>query len=67
MGLTMSSEEADWLNGVLQASAVAKVRDGNYPSWRDVRKAFPGTTDELTSFTQQPSWRRIRAAGLLMV
>ena len=67
MGLTMSSEEANWLNGLMQASAVAKDRDGNYPSWREVRKAFPGTSDDMTSFMQQPSWKRIRAAGLLLV
>jgi radical SAM superfamily enzyme YgiQ (UPF0313 family) len=67
IGLTMTSEEANWLNGVLQASAVAKDRDGIYPFWRDVKKAFPGTADDMTSFMQQPSWKRIRAAGLLLV
>ena len=65
--LRMSSEEAGWLNDVLQASVVTKDHGGSYPSWRDVTKTFPGTAAELTSFMQQPSWKRIRAAGLLLV
>jgi hypothetical protein len=62
-----NTEQADWLNHVLKASAVGKDRDGEYPSWRDVTSAFPGTAAALTSFMRQPSWKRIRAAGLVLV
>jgi radical SAM superfamily enzyme YgiQ (UPF0313 family) len=67
IALSVPSEGAGWVNDVLQASAVAKERNGRYPSWRDVTRAFPGTTSEWNRFMQHPSWKRIRSAGLLLV
>ncbi len=67
IALSVPSEGAGWVHDVLQASAVAKERDGSYPSWRDVTRAFPGTAADLSRFMQHPSWKRIRSAGLLLV
>ena len=67
IALSVPSEGAGWVNDVLQASAVTKDRDGRYPSWRDVTRAFPGTAADLSRFMQHPSWKRIRSAGLLLV
>ena len=67
IALSVPSEGAGWVNDVLQASAVTKDRDGSYPSWRDVTRAFPGTAADLSRFMQHPSWKRIRSAGLLLV
>jgi hypothetical protein len=56
-----------WLEALLKESRLQSARKGTYPSWRDVREAFPGTSTELASFVNESSWRRIRAAGLLLV
>jgi hypothetical protein len=56
-----------WLSDLLQVSRLAGEREGDYPSWRKIRKAFPGTSDEFTSFVNHRSWKRIRAAGLFLV
>ena len=67
IALSVPPERAGWVKDVLQASSVAKERNGRYPSWRDVTRAFPGTAAELSRFMQHPSWKRIRSAGLLLV
>ena len=65
--VTLPSAHAMWLSGLLQEGRLRSEREGTYPSWREVRRAFPGSTAEFTSFVKQPSWKRIRAAGLLLV
>src|SRR6478672_6438517 len=65
--VTLPSAHAMWLSGLLQEGRLRSERGGTYPSWREVRRAFPGSTAEFTSFVKQPSWKRIRAAGLLLV
>jgi hypothetical protein len=63
----LPSAHAMWLSGLLQEGRLRSEREGTYPSWREVRRAFPGSTAEFTSFVKQPSWKRIRTAGLLLV
>jgi radical SAM superfamily enzyme YgiQ (UPF0313 family) len=65
--VTLPSAQADWLKDLLMESTLGKARGSRYPLWRDMRRAFPGTTADLTSFVQQPAWRKVRAAGLLLV
>jgi len=65
--ITMSSAQAGWLTELLQDSGLGRDRGGTYPAWREVRQAFPGTATAFTAFMQQPTWRKIRAAGLLLV
>jgi len=65
--ITMPPAQAGWLTELLQDSGLGRDRGGTYPLWRDVRRAFPGTAAAFTAFMQQPSWRKIRAAGLLLV
>ncbi len=65
--ILLPSATAAWLSDLLQKGRLQRDRRGRYPSWREVRRAFPGTSAEFTAFVQQPSWRKIRAAGLLLV
>lgn len=65
--LTLPSAQAMWLAQLLQEARLASEREGNYPAWREVRREFPGTSNEFISFINHRSWKRIRAAGLLLV
>lgn len=67
MAVVLPPAQAIWLKDVLIQGGVRTQPGGNYPSWRDVRQTFPGTAAEFTSFIKQPAWRKIRAAGLLLV
>lgn len=65
--MTLPAAEADWLKDVLTASGLGKDRRGSYPSWREVREAFPGKATDFSAFVQRPPWKKIRTAGLLLV
>ena len=67
IAVTLSSAQALWLEALLKASGLQRRCEGIYPSWREMRQAFPGNPAELTSFLTQPSWKKIREAGLLLV
>jgi radical SAM superfamily enzyme YgiQ (UPF0313 family) len=61
----LSPAQASWLQALLEEARLRK--GGAYPSWRDVKEGFPGTSADFCSFVKQRSWRKIRAAGLLLV
>lgn len=65
--VVLPSRPAMWVVDLLERGRAARERDGTYPSWREARKDFPGPPAELASFLKQPSWKKIRAAGLLLV
>jgi radical SAM superfamily enzyme YgiQ (UPF0313 family) len=65
--VTLPTAQALWLSNLLHEGQIRIERGGTYPSWRDVRRTFPGTSTQFASFLKQPSWRRIRGAGLLLV
>jgi hypothetical protein len=67
LALTLPSAQAMWLSDVLQKSRLTSERGGKYPLWREVRREFPGTSGELASLINHRPWKRIRAAGLLLV
>jgi hypothetical protein len=67
IAMTLPAAQALWLEALLKEGSLRATRRGAYPLWRNVRQAFPGTATELSSFVNQPSWRRIRSAGLLLV
>jgi hypothetical protein len=65
--MSLPQDQAAWLKDMLADSRLGKERGGIYPSWRDIRRTFPGAAADLTSFIQQTSWQKIRSAGLLLV
>jgi radical SAM superfamily enzyme YgiQ (UPF0313 family) len=65
--VTLPATQAVWLKELLDESRLRHERGTPYPLWREIRRTFPGTSTEFASFVNQPSWRKIRAAGLLLV
>ena len=65
--VTLPAAQAIWLKELLDESRLAQERGTTYPLWREVRGTFPGPLTEFVSFVSQPSWRKVRAAGLLLV
>ncbi|HET9844950.1 MAG TPA: radical SAM protein [Nitrospira sp.] len=64
---TLPSRQATWLSQLLQEALPRRDRYISYPSWREAKQAFPGRANDFASFVRDPSWRRIRGAGLLLV
>jgi hypothetical protein len=67
LALSLPSAQAMWLSDLLHESRLTREREGKYPSWRELRRGFPGTSGECTSLMHHESWKKIRAAGLLLV
>ena len=67
MAVTLASRQASWLSDLLVQAGVRRQHKGVYPSWQDAKRAFPGKPAEFAAFVKQPAWRKIRAAGLLLV
>jgi radical SAM superfamily enzyme YgiQ (UPF0313 family) len=67
MAVTLPPSQAMWLSDLLHAGQLRIERGGTYPSWREIRQAFPGTSAQFASFVKQPSWRKLRGSGLLLV
>ena len=65
--VTLPSVQAVWLSDLLREGRLTGEREGKYPSWREARTTFPGTSRELNSLLKHQSWKRIRSAGLLLV
>jgi radical SAM superfamily enzyme YgiQ (UPF0313 family) len=65
--VSLPAAQATWVGEILCEGNLRSQRAGIYPLWRDVRRTFPGTSAELASFVKQAAWRKIRAAGLLLV
>jgi hypothetical protein len=64
---TLPSPQAMWLSDLLNEALPRRDRYMSYPSWREAKQAFPGRANDFASFVRDPSWRRIRGAGLLLV
>jgi hypothetical protein len=56
-----------WLTDLLQEALVQKHRTASYPLLREVKAAFPGKPTEFALLMRDSSWKKIRAAGLLLV
>jgi hypothetical protein len=65
--VTLPPSQATWLGDLLTAAVPKRDRYTAYPSWHAAKRGFPGTVHEFSSFTNDPSWNRIRRAGLLLV
>ncbi len=64
---TLPSRQATWLSELLNEALPRRDRYAAYPSWRDAKQSFPGRPTDFASFVRDPSWKRIRDAGLLLV
>ena len=59
--------KASWLAEVLRAATPINGRSGNYPRFQEAGAAFPEGAGSFEDFLLTLEWRKIRAAGLLLV
>jgi hypothetical protein len=59
--------EAVWLHDMLVQASPHKRDPDVYPTVRAVTIRFPGTARDFSRFLQRPHWKKLRAAGLLLV
>ena len=59
--------QAIWLYDLLREALLQQNRTSSYPLLRDAMRAFPGKPADFESFMRDSSWKKIRAAGLLLV
>ena len=65
--VTISNRRAPWLNGLIRRSTPHNNPSCPYPTLKETKATFPGTTREFEIFLGSPSWKKVRAAGLLLV
>lgn len=67
--LRLPHELADWLSNVVTAARpLGKAKDVPYPSLESIRQRFPAqSVGGFERWTRDPAWRRVRAAGLLIL
>ncbi len=65
--VTVSTPQAQWLDGLIRQSTPQNHLRNPYPLLRETKTTFPGTAQEFEIFLKTPSWKKIRNAGLLLV
>lgn len=65
--LVLSHEQEEWMTDLILRSTPQNRQSVPYPSLHDTRSAFPGGGTAFERFRRSPSWRKLRAAGLLLV
>jgi len=65
--VTISKREAQWLDSLIRQSTPQSRSSRSYPFLKETTTTFPGTAREFELFLGTPSWKKIRAAGLLLV
>jgi len=65
--VSMSKPHAVWLADLIQQSTPKNKPSHPYPLLREARSAFPGNPKEFATYLDSPSWKKVRAAGLLLV
>ena len=65
--VTLSTEQAEWLDDLIQRSTPHSAPSSPYPLLRDTKTTFPGTAKDFETFLSSTSWKKVRAAGLLLV
>ena len=67
ISVTLSSPHALWFQDLLEQSAPRNTRTTSYPLFRDTRATFPDSNTDFAAFLRSSAWKRVRAAGLLLV
>lgn len=65
--VALPSRQALWLDDLLRQAAPRADRTTLYPLLRERKAAFPGNDSDFASFLNSPAWKKVRAAGLLLV
>jgi radical SAM superfamily enzyme YgiQ (UPF0313 family) len=65
--VTLTHTRAQWIHDLIQLSRPHNNSSHPYPLLRETTASFPGTVKEFETFLSTTSWKKIRAAGLLLV
>lgn len=65
--VVLTHEEGEWMTDLILRSTPQNRLSVPYPLLQATRPTFPGGTEEFDQFLQTRSWKKIRAAGLLLV
>jgi radical SAM superfamily enzyme YgiQ (UPF0313 family) len=65
--VTLIDVQARWLDDLIRQSSPHNHSSHPYPLLQETRRTFPGTIKEFETFLGTTSWKKIRAAGLLLV
>ncbi|HEY6084082.1 MAG TPA: radical SAM protein [Nitrospira sp.] len=65
--ITLPRTQARWLYDLIRSVTPERTRNVPYPLLREAGDGFPGRRDEFSIFLETPVWRKVRAAGLLLV
>lgn len=65
--VTVSPRQAEWLGELIRRSTPQNRLSNSYPWLREIGATYPGTAQEFETFLSTPAWRKVRAAGLLLV
>jgi hypothetical protein len=67
VSFTLPSLQAMWLHDLLEQSTPGRQRRTAYPLLREIKTSFPKKKTDFESLLRSSAWKRIRAAGLLLV
>ena len=67
VSFTLPPSQAMWLHDLLEQSTPRRQRTTAYPLLRDIKTSFPKRKMDFESLLRSPAWKRVRAAGLLLV
>jgi hypothetical protein len=65
--VTLANQQAQWLDNLIRHSTPQNKSSSPYPLLRESNTTFPGSTREFETFLHSSSWKKVRAAGLLLV
>jgi len=65
--VTLPKPEAQWLTDLIRQSTAQSKPPHHYPLLREAQSTFPGNAGEFATYLNSPSWKTVRAAGLLLV
>ncbi|NOS80390.1 MAG: radical SAM protein [Nitrospira sp.] len=65
--VTVSNQQAQWLDNLIRQSTIQHNSSRPYPLLRETMTTFPGTVKDFETFLGATSWKKVRAAGLLLV
>jgi hypothetical protein len=65
--VTLPVQQAEWLDDLLREASPHANRTTPYPLLREAKAMFPGSHRDFESLLNSPAWKKVRAAGLLLV
>ena len=65
--ITLDTQQAGWLDYLIGQCTPHSTPSRPYPLLREAQSSFPGGTQAFKTFIKTPSWKKVRAAGLLLV